>query len=267
MRKSGLIVALLVCMFLVAGAGSAQKVTEGAIFELDSLAPGGSRQTCDVFDTYQQPLDPANFAFARTSDEQPGFEVSEASVDAAAMIVPLDSLGDGSTVAGVRLWGLSLEFNLGFIGECTADFGSAYNVTTWTDAAGAPGAPVASVMAVPSATTNTGIPFAFAEIWEIDFTGLGLDATGASWLSVERTTGMQAPSGADCYFLWVDESLGGTYDDMAYQAGAVPPNVPTDHAVCIDMSMAAPTLPAPGLAILAVLLMLVAAFALRRRFA
>jgi hypothetical protein len=225
---------------------------------------------CGTVDTYQQPVDAANFNTARTSDVQPAQQAWEDIVDGGGAIVPFT----GGDTTNVKIWGLSIEFNpaVGFVAFCGEDHtaNTAYNVEFYADNAGAPAAvPSFTTTATPTSIVDTGIPFAFTTIFEYD---LALDAPapeGYEWVSFVRQTGEQAGNGNDCYWLWLDETLAGTYDDGAFSLanGAEP----TDQVMCIEAGVVGgndltevPTMNAAGLAALITLLGLAGLLAVRR---
>jgi len=172
---------------------------------------------------YQQPIDVANFGTARTSDAEIAQLVSEDIVNGAGVITPLA----GGMTDSISVWGISAELNGGFIGECLEDDAALtpFNITFSADNAGTPGTVIASVVGTPIVTDTT-TPFAFATIHKYDLSF--------------------AASGNQCLFLWVDETLVGSYDDQADQNGGV---VPSDHVMCISEAAAAlaPPVPVPSL--------------------
>jgi len=192
---------------------------------------------------YQQPIDVANFGTARSSDEEAGFLVSEDIVNGAGVIAPLA----GGMTDSVSVWGISAEFNAGFLGECLEDDAALtpFNITFSADNAGTPGAIIASVVGIP-VVTDTTTPFAFATIHKYDLSFPTTDITGAAWISIQRQTGASTPGGNQCLFLWLDETLVGSYDDQADQNGGV---VPSDQVMCISEAavVLAPPVPVPSL--------------------
>ncbi len=197
---------------------------------------------------YQQPLDVANFATARTSDAGIAQLVSEDIVNGAGVITPLA----GGMTDSISVWGISAEFNAGFIGECLEDDAALtpFTITFSADNAGTPGAVIASVVGTP-VVTDTTTPFAFATIHKYDLSFPATDITGAAWITIERQVGVNAASGNQCLFLWVDETLVGSYDDQADQNGGV---VPSDQVMCISAS--APPVPVPSLSWYSLVLLL-----------
>ncbi|MGE0640573.1 MAG: hypothetical protein AB7G12_11290 [Thermoanaerobaculia bacterium] len=217
---------------------------------------GNGVPNCDGFDLYQEPLDVQGFGGASTSDVEAAFEVAEDTV-VGAVITPL-AAGMGGTI---RLWNLSLEFDpsVGFIDTCTADETALtpFNIIFSADNAGQPGAVLATVEGTPTSILDTQIPFAFTTIRETEISFPAVDVAGAAWITVQRQTGVNAPGGNPCYFLWVDEQILNTYDDQAYQSGT-----PTgdDAPICLGSAPAGPTesvlaIPTLGQAGIAVLLL------------
>ncbi|MCG8462219.1 MAG: hypothetical protein MI919_38535 [Holophagales bacterium] len=221
---------------------------------------------CAADTTYAQPLDPVNFFTARTSDVQPTQQAWEGIVGGGT-IVPFTG---GNTISA-RVWGLSIEFDpvFGFVAFCGEDHTALteYNVEFYADNAGVPAAaPSFTTTAVPT-ITDTGIPFAFTTIFQYDLTLADPAPEGYEWVSFVRQTGQQAGSGNDCYWLWVDETLIGTYDDMAFSlANGVETS---DQTMCITASAIVdpteiPTSNTAGLIALFALLAAGAFFAMRR---
>lgn len=251
MRKSGFLVVFLLCMFVVAGAANAQKVQAEASLDHGGPVPAGGLEDCTGFQFYEQPLDGGNFGVARTSDAETAFAVAEDTVDGAGTITPL-----AGTTSGIRFWGITFDFIATF--ACGDDAaGTPFDITFMADAGGAPGAAVATVTGVSPTIVDTGIPFAATTIAEYSATFPGVDVTGAAWVEIVRQTGV-----AGCNWLWVDESLMGTYDDMANQTTIG--TVTSDHTMCLAPA-GAPATPAPALAILMLLLLAISAFMLYRR--
>ena len=231
--------------------GSASAYAQDNSFLIDpNVSPeGGTLANCDAFPDYQQPLDSANFGTARTSDAQIPLEVAEDIVSGTA----ITTLPTG-TIAGVRFWGISAEFNpaVGFVGQCLEDnaANTPYTFNFYADNAGAPGALLGTRTAAPTATDTT-IPFAFATIFQYDANFAPIDNTNVSWISIQRQTGVQATSGNDCYFLWVNETNVATYDNFAVEILTPTPAAndqvmcllagPTDADVSIVKTSAAPT--------------------------
>lgn len=182
---------------------------------------------------YQQPIDVANFATVRSSDEEAAFLISEDIVNGAGVITPLA----GGMTDSVSVWGISAEFNAGFLGECLDDDVALtpFNIIFSADNAGTPGTVIASVVATP-VVTDTTTPFAFATIHKYDLSFPVTDITGAAWISIQRQTGVGTPGGNQCLFFWLDETLVGSYDDTADQNGGVQPS---DQVICVSEAAAA----------------------------
>ncbi len=193
---------------------------------------------------YQQPIDVANFGTSRVSDEESPFLISENIVNGVGVTTPLA----GGMTDSISVWGISVEVNGGgFVGECLEDNAALtpFNITFSADNAGTPGTVIASVVGTP-VVTDTTTPFAFATIHKYDLSFPATDITGAAWISIQRQTGVNAAGGNQCLFLWVDETLVGSYDDQADQNGVV---TPSDHVMCISEAAAAlaPPVPVPSL--------------------
>ncbi len=190
---------------------------------------------CSGYD-YQQPLDSVFFDTARTSDEETGFETIEAFVDSGGAI----TTGSGS-VSSLRFWGISYDFVSTFCqDDNNAD--TPFNVYFYADSKGEPGALVGSVTGVTATMSDTTIPFAGTTIKQYDASFSGVDVSSASWVGIARQTGV-----AGCNWLWVDEDLGGSYDDQAYQGGSGP--VDTDQTFCSGGGVELPEVePVPTLA-------------------
>ncbi|MEM7051513.1 MAG: DUF11 domain-containing protein [Acidobacteriota bacterium] len=183
---------------------------------------------CTGFSDYEQPIDTANFNTARTSDVEAAFLTSEAFVSGSTITALTEGVAEG-----VRFWGISAEFNAGFLGPCTDDdtANTPFNIIFSEDNAGTPGAVIASVVGTPASITNTGIPFAFTTIFEWDVTIPPTDVTDAAWIGIQRQTGASTPGGNQCLFLWLDEINNATYDNTADQNAAP---VPSDHVFCLN---------------------------------
>ena len=250
--------AFLTTLLLIGASSIAFADVDNSFLQHDGVFGPEGAPGCTGVEEYQQPLDAANFSNANTSDVQPGLEIVEDIVDGAGTIVPFDAGEAGS----LRVWGLSIEFDpqVGFVATCTEDNAAStpYIVSFYADNAGAPAAaPSFTTTATPTAITDTGIPFAFTTIFETD---LALDTpapAGFEWVSVVRETGEQAASGNDCYFLWVNETLGGTYDDDAISITGGP--LGADQTLCIGGGPSTPIIEVPtvnGLGLLALIALL-----------
>ncbi len=179
---------------------------------------------CTGFDGYLQPLDSGNFNTARTSDAQAGFTVLGDFVDGAGSVTPYV----GGT-SGLRWWGINYDFVSTF---CTDDdlAGTPFDIIFYDGDASGPGSVVATVLNVSPTIVDTGIPFNVTTIGEYTATFSGIDITGATWVSIQRQEGV-----TDCYWLWADENLVGSYDDLAVQDdGATPAIVDTDQTMCLQ---------------------------------
>ncbi|MEM7480512.1 MAG: DUF11 domain-containing protein [Acidobacteriota bacterium] len=199
--------------------------------------PGGGAGDCTGLTDYAQPIDVANFNTARTSDaESVGGgtpNVTSEGIVSGAVITPLT----GGTADALRFWGLSLEFNNGFVAACAADntANTPFNIVFSADAGGAPGAVIATTTGTPTSIVDTGVPFAFTTIFRWDVTIPATDVTGAAWVTIQRQEGVDAPNGNSCLFLWLDEINAATYDNVAHQNGA---SVPSDHVFCLNAPIA-----------------------------
>ncbi len=213
----------------------------------------GGLQECTGFEEYQQPLDANNFGTARTSDAESAFLVAEDFVDGAGTITPHSGAADS-----MRWWGINFDFIATF---CTDDddAGTPFDITFWDDVPSV-GNVVASATGVSPTIIDTGIPFAATTIREYSASFPSIDVTGATWVSIQRQTGV-----VGCQWLWVDETLIGSYDDMADQTGSVP----SDHAFCMGASSApvieVPTVNEVGLVALLLSLLAAGMVLLRRR--
>ncbi len=189
---------------------------------------------CTGFTGYQQPMDSGNFNTARTSDVEASFFVYEDFVDGTGAVTPF--VGGSS---GLKWWGINVDFNP-TVTFCDDDdlANTPYNIYFYDGPATGPGSVVATVTGVVPTITDTGIAFSTTTIKEYTATYAGVDISGATWVRIERQTGVP-----ECFFLWVDEDLVDSYDDAAYQEGAVPPNVTTDQVMC--MQFFDPTQPTP----------------------
>jgi hypothetical protein len=222
-RLAGFVLAVL----LIAGVAGAQQ----PLSFLNSGGPGspeGGLQDCTDYDAYQQPMDAGNLNTARTSDEEAGFLVAEDFVDGTGTVTPM-----AGETGGIRWWGISFNFGAGAF--CTDDdlADTPFDITFSDGDATGPGATVASVTGVVASFVDTGVPFNVSTVIEYSATFPGVDITGATWVSIQRQQGV-----AGCNWLWVDENLAGSYDDLAFQGGLVP----TDQTMCLQAAPAvAPT--------------------------
>jgi hypothetical protein len=214
--QSVLVVSILLVVGGVAAAVEPVLVNDGPQTEQGLL-------DCTGFDGYQQPLDSGNFNTARTSDEEASFFVSEDFVSAGGVVTPFSG---GST--GLRWWGINFDFVSTF---CTDDdlAGTPFTITFLDGDATGPGSIIATVTGVSPTITDTGVAFSSTTIKEYTATYSGVDITGATWVRIVRQTGV-----AGCYWLWVDEDLVGSYDDLAHQEGSATPILTTDHTMCLQ---------------------------------
>jgi hypothetical protein len=249
---------LTACALLTAFTASAQN-PDASSFSAGNTIPvnPAAQLSCDGYDAYQQPLDDAFLGTARTADEELGFTVHESMVDGSNIITPMIN-GEAS---GIRIWGLSLEFdpNLGFVDSCTEDYTALtpYTLTFSDDNAGVPGNVLATVTATVSNVRETGIPFAFTTIQEIDLAFPNTDMTNVAWVSVQRQTGVGAGTGNSCLFLWPDETDGTTYDNLSLQDDGINPPVAngTDQTMCLALAPEPPA-PVPTLSWYSIILLL-----------
>jgi len=203
--------------------------------------------SCAGYDAYQQPLDDANFANANTSDAEFSRTVHESMVDGTGAITPMIN---GSS-NGMKIWGLSLEFdpNLGFVGSCVEDYTALtpFNITFSDNNAGQPGNVIASVTATVDNVTETGVPFAFTTIQEINLSYPETDMTNVSWVSIQRQQGQNATNGNACTFLWLDETAV-SYDDSALaDDGVTLTPLIADQTMCLNEYVYVPPQPVPSL--------------------
>jgi hypothetical protein len=253
-----IIIVGLVMATSMANSQSNSSLAHDGIFQANPNAPAAALD-CDNGSTpsiYGQPLDAANFSNANTSDEEATFTVSESIVDGAGVITPLS----GGLTDSISFWGINAEFDpmVGFVAECLDDntANTSFNLTFHADAAGAPGAVIASVVATPSLIEDTTVPFAFATIYKYDVSFPATDLTGVAWVTYQRQTGASTPGGNQCLFLTVNESLAGTYDDSAIQNdGNANTDTLADTTYCISEA-AAPPVPVPSLNLFSLVLLL-----------
>jgi len=183
-----------------------------AFLKAEPVGPFEGLADCSDLLLYQEPLDPSNFGTARTSDEEGGFIVFE------------DWLfgEEERTVTNTRVWGIDVDFT-GGAHACAAQDDANFNVRFWGQSGGAPDSfnVIVEALDVPSIQTDTGIGFAFTTIIQQDIDLGSLDASGTVWVAHERVN-----DGDSCFWLWVDETVFGTYDDQAYQGGLVSSDQP-----------------------------------------
>ena len=233
---------LMACL-LLAGPALAQP---RASITHDGPAIEGAPVECESFDAYQQPVDPANLSTARTSDEESIFSVAEAFVDDTGTITPYNG-----SINGIRWWGINFDFIMTF---CTDDddANTPFTVTFWDDEPDV-GNVVCQQTGVVPTIVDTGIPFNVTTIGEYSAELDECDATGATWVEIERDVGV-----AGCFWLWVDESLVGSYDDTAWQNGNPPPVPPdpSDQTMCLQAPADPPIVEVPSLGQLGLLALL-----------
>ncbi len=215
---------LAACMLV---AGTAFAAPQASLSHDGPHIEGGTTVDCEGYDAYQQPLDTANFNNARTSDEEAGFLVAES-------FIPGPYSG---AVDGIRWWGINFDFVSTF---CTDDdvAGTPFTVTFWTDTPDV-GSIVCQQTGVAPTIVDTGVVFAGTTIGEYSAKFPECDATGATWVSIERETGV-----AGCFWLWVDEDLVGSYDDDAWQGAT---GLGTDHTMCVQAPADRPIVEVPSL--------------------
>ena len=218
--KTTIILVLVGCL----GAGAVHGEVTAWVNSGTSDPRHGPVADCKGYEGYSQPLDPANFSIARTSDAESGFVVVEDFVDARGVITPL--MGWASQI---RWWGINFDFVATF---CTDDddAGTPFDLKFYSGDAAGPGPELVTVSGVSPVIVDTGIPFAATTIKEYSATFPEVEITGATWVSIQRQEGVTT-----CQWLWVDENLVGSYDDMAFQdPGGV---VTTDHPLCLNVGI------------------------------
>jgi len=252
---------VIIAGLMISGLANAQSNTSllhDGVFVANPNAPAGALD-CDngaTASVYGQPIDVANFGTARTSDVEIALTVSESIVNGAGVITPMA----GGMTDSISFWGLSLEFDAGFVATCTEDNTALtpFEITFHADAAGVPGAAITTVVATPTLIEDTAVPFAFTTIFKWDVSFPETDLTGAAWVTIQRQQGVNTAGGNQCLFLWLDETLPGSYDDSAFSStNGVEP---TDQAFCISEAAAppVPAVPVPTLNFYSVLLLLLA---------
>jgi len=212
-RKSGRTVWVLLIVFAILSFPAVPAFGQ-AFLKAEPVGPFEGLMDCSDMAAYQEPLDPANFGTARTSDEEAGFIVFE------NLMTPAFS------VTGTRVWGIDVDF-AGGAHACAAQDDANFNVRFWGQSGGAPDSfnVIIEAFDMPSIQTDTGIGFAFTTIIQQDIDLGVLDTTGAVWVAHERVDDADS-----CFWLWVDETALGTYDDQAYQGGFVT----SDQPFCLD---------------------------------
>ncbi len=183
---------------------------------------GGGLEDCSGFEAYQQPLDANNFDLARVSDVATAFLVAEDFAGPGG-ITPLAGTADG-----LRWWGINYDFIATF---CTDDddLGTPFDITFWDGDASGPVNVVCQQNDIAPTIVDTGIAFSLTTIKEYSAKFPECDVTGATWVSVARQIGTTIDA-QKCIWLWVDENLAGSYDDMAWQGGTVT----TDQTMCVQ---------------------------------
>jgi len=236
---------------------------------------GAALLSCDGSESiYGQSLDPANFGNATTSDAEIVLELRENAVDAGGNIVPFS----GGDLGSLRTWGLTIEFDpaVGFVATCLEDnaANTQFNVTLYADNAGTAGAVVSTGTATPVQITDTGIAFAFTTIFEFDLVmDAPISTAGASWISIQRQTGVGTAGGNQCLYLAVNETTP-NFDDFSEQidttTSVITPQT-FDHTFCMEEAAAAPapetipTLDWRGMALMILVLGAFGYFAFGRR--
>ncbi len=238
-------ITLLTLLTLLVSLGSNAQNNAVSEYSLFNNAPQSPQAllSCAGYEAYQQPMDDANYSTARTADAEIDLTAHESMVDGGGVITPMIN-GNSS---GLKIWGISAEFNGGFIGPCAEDdiAGTPFNLTFSDDNAGQPGNVIASVTGTVDNINDTAIPFAFTSVQEINLSFPETDMSNVSWVSVQRQAGQNAASGNQCLFLWVNETTA-SYDDYSQQdnAGVFAPEV-YDLTMCIDQYV--PPQPVPSL--------------------
>ncbi|MEZ5463040.1 hypothetical protein [Dokdonella sp.] len=269
-----------VCGLLIAGVASAQGGADpSGLFGVPTgLVPDrGTFNTCSGVDSvYSQDLDVAGFGGASTADAELDFTIFEGAVDGAGVLTTLPA----GTTTNMRFWALSIEFDpaVGFVATCTEDDVAltGYNISFFDDNAGQPGTLLGSTTATVTSSVDTGIPFAFTTIREIDVAlATPLNNTGVVHVGIQRQQGVNAASGNACLALVVDEQVVGTYDDNANQFdGTAFTATGDDFPICLaggggDVPLAPaielPSMSTFGLMLLALALMLGSIVFIRRR--
>lgn len=201
---------------------------------LGGIGEGGGVASCSADALLNQGFDIDNFNNARTSDVTSDLLVSENFISGG-----IGGTVDTGEADSMIVWGIQVEFEegTGFIAGCDID-GADFEVTSWTDDGGAPGAVIDTQVVTPT-VTDTGVAFAFTSVLQAELPlSPALDLDGAGWVSVQRQATAQTVGGNDCLFLWVD-NLAGVGDNAAYQVDTatgdeVPADEPSDQAICVE---------------------------------
>jgi len=225
------VVACAVCVVCSVGFAGGPAFMTGGL----TNSGGNTRALADCGTyAYQQPFDDANYGTAVTSDGQAGFIAGEATVVGATPT----PLGEGS-VNNIKVWGIE-AFNDGSWHVCN-DAGAPFEIGYYTAGSNEPGTLVSTSIGTATAV-DTGILFAGA--WPVyEYTiPLVSDLVGTeTWISVQRQDNAD-----DCWFMWVNETVAGTYDDFRVQGDGTVWEATTgadDLTMCVDWL--APDQPTP----------------------
>jgi len=149
---------------------------------------------------------------AGTASDDPGYPIYYERAESV-------NVGSMSTVT---VFGLQLYFS-GSWGVCSTDFD--FNIRSYVDASGLPGALNAESLNVPATKTNTGE--LYAGIYPLMKWDMNFSATNVDWLSLQS-----ASNGLQCWFLWMSSGEGdGT---AALNLGTGWATEAFDLNICID---------------------------------
>ncbi|MCI0343888.1 MAG: hypothetical protein L0221_00400, partial [Chloroflexi bacterium] len=175
----------------------------GTIADDDDACPG--------FAIYQQPFDSPAVPRGHPATAGAGATFEDV-VDEGGTVTTLPP----GPVSGLRLWGLGVR-DLG--DPCPLDPAVPFDLVFAADAAGVPGAVLATRTAVEAAI----VPLS-PEVAQLDLVFPTIDGDGVAWISVQR------PEADGCAFQWLAEETAGTYDDIVFTP---PASAPDDAYLCV----------------------------------
>ena len=137
-----------------------------------------------------------------------------------ADLVNVPSMGD------FTFWGLQLFYNGSWV-ACTGGDDYGFNVRTYDDAGGAPGAMSSEALDSPAVKYATGD--LYAGIYESFRFDMNHSASNVGWIGVQS-----ASDGVECWFLWMSSGVGDGYSALSTDGGPWDVSTFVDLALCID---------------------------------
>ncbi len=199
----------------------------GDMTAADCGTAGGTWMQGESCATYAcpQPACPGGQVSQDVHGVNDGWSAGTSTIDGAtdymrADLVNVASMGDFS------VWGLKLFYNGGW-GACAAGADYGFNVRTYDDAGGSPGAMSSEALDVAAVEYATGDLYAgIYEGFRFDMTH---SASNVGWLGVQS-----ASDGVGCWFLWMSSGVGDGFSALSESGGAWDVSYAFDLALCID---------------------------------